>query len=91
MAAFVGALPNKVMLLLIDNYDSFVQNLAVIFDDLVVRQLSYATMFIALSNSCDGHNSKGLSYRRSLHSNEAGCSLELVRRLPNNLPLLGFA
>jgi anthranilate synthase component II len=90
MAAFAGALPNNVMLLLIDNYDSFVQNLARYFRRLGCETTVVRNDAFSVEQLLNWPQLQGIILSPGpCTPNEAGCSLELVRRLPNDLPLLG--
>lgn len=77
------------MLLLIDNYDSFVHNLARYF-----RRLGEETLVVR-NDQIDAAGVRRLAPAAVVLSPgpctpaEAGCSLELVRQLQRDLPLLG--
>ena len=77
------------MILVIDNYDSFVHNLA-----RYVRELGFATEVVR----CDALSVDQVAARRPSHivispgpctPNEAGVSVPLVRRLGPEIPILG--
>ena len=77
------------MILVIDNYDSFVHNLA-----RYVRELGFATEIVR----CDALSVDEIAARRPSHilispgpctPNEAGVSVPLVRRLGPEIPILG--
>ena len=77
------------MILVIDNYDSFVHNLA-----RYVRELGFATEVVR----CDALSVDQVAARRPTHivispgpctPNEAGVSVPLVRRLGPEIPILG--
>ena len=77
------------MILVIDNYDSFVHNLA-----RYVRELGFATEVVR----CDALTVDEIAARRPSHilispgpctPNEAGVSVPLVRRLGPEIPILG--
>ena len=77
------------MILLIDNYDSFVYNLARYF-----RQLGHATEVVR-NTAIDDAAARTLRPEAVVLSpgpcapQQAGCSLELVRRLHEDVPILG--
>lgn len=77
------------MILLIDNYDSFVYNLARYFE-----LLGHATR-VARSDANDVHTIEQMAPAAIIISpgpctpNEAGCSLDIVRRLGAKFPILG--
>jgi anthranilate synthase/aminodeoxychorismate synthase-like glutamine amidotransferase len=77
------------MVLLVDNYDSFVHNLA-----RYVRRLGLETQ-VARNDSLDVNAVRGLSPGAVILSpgpcspRDAGCSLDLVRELENKIPILG--
>ncbi len=77
------------MILLLDNYDSFVHNLA-----RYVRRLGFATRTVR-SDVVSLDEIRGLSPQAIIISpgpctpNEAGISLEVVRKLAAEIPLLG--
>jgi anthranilate synthase/aminodeoxychorismate synthase-like glutamine amidotransferase len=78
------------MILLIDNYDSFVFNLARYFERLgqetrVVRNDAITIAEISALNPAAVVLSPG-----PCTPNEAGCSLEVVRQLAGRIPLLGI-
>jgi anthranilate synthase/aminodeoxychorismate synthase-like glutamine amidotransferase len=78
------------MILLIDNYDSFVFNLARYFERLgqetrVVRNDAIAAAEIEALNPAAVVLSPG-----PCTPNEAGCSLEVVRQLAGRIPMLGI-
>lgn len=77
------------MILLLDNYDSFVHNLARYF-----RQLGQRTEVVR-SDQIDAQQvlqmaPDGVVISPGPHGpNDAGCSVELIRTAPVNLPILG--
>jgi anthranilate synthase/aminodeoxychorismate synthase-like glutamine amidotransferase len=77
------------MLLLIDNYDSFVHNLARYF-----RRLGQETLVVR-NDAIDAAGALKLGPEAIVISpgpcspNEAGCSLEIVRELTGEVPILG--
>jgi anthranilate synthase/aminodeoxychorismate synthase-like glutamine amidotransferase len=77
------------MILLIDNYDSFVHNLARYFE-----RLGQSTMVVR-NDAIDAVGVRALTPRALVLSpgpctpNEAGCSVQLVRELYRELPILG--
>ena len=77
------------MILLLDNYDSFVHNLA-----RYVRRLGFATRTVR-NDSVSFDEIRGLSPQAIIISpgpctpNEAGISLEVVRKLAAEIPMLG--
>jgi anthranilate synthase component 2 len=77
------------MILLLDNYDSFVYNL-----DRYLKQLGQTTLVVR-SDAITVDAIEGLSVRAMVLSpgpktpDEAGCSLEVVRRLGGRVPMLG--
>ena len=79
----------EVVLLLLDNYDSFVHNLARYF-----RRLGQETLVVR-NDSPDAAGVRKLAPRAIVISpgpcspNEAGCSLEIVREFTGKLPILG--
>jgi anthranilate synthase/aminodeoxychorismate synthase-like glutamine amidotransferase len=79
-----------IMILLIDNYDSFVYNLARYFE-----RLGYATQVVR-NDSIDVASARALAPSALVLSpgpctpNEAGCSLALVRELWQEVPMLGI-
>ncbi len=77
------------MILLIDNYDSFVYNLARYFE-----RLGQSTV-VARNDAIDAQGAAELAPRAIVLSpgpctpNEAGCSLDIVRQLAGRVPILG--
>jgi anthranilate synthase component 2 len=77
------------MILLVDNYDSFVFNLARYFE-----RLGHGTRAVR-NDAIDAEEVARLSPAAVVLSpgpctpNEAGCSMEIVRRLSGKLPILG--
>ncbi len=77
------------MILLVDNYDSFVFNLARYFERLGQRTM------VVRNDAIDAAGARKLRPAALVLSpgpctpNEAGCSLELVRELHGELPILG--
>ncbi|NQU20549.1 MAG: aminodeoxychorismate/anthranilate synthase component II [Candidatus Nealsonbacteria bacterium] len=77
------------MILLIDNYDSFVHNLA-----RYLRRLGHST-YVARNTAIDAAGVRALAPDAIVLSpgpcmpQQAGCSLELVRRFHAELPILG--
>src|SRR5580698_9233057 len=77
------------MLLLIDNYDSFVFNLARYFERLGQETLVVRNDAITVEGVLElGPDALVLS-PGPCSPTEAGCSLELVRQLGERLPILG--
>lgn len=78
------------MILVIDNYDSFVHNLARYF-----RQLGCETVVVR-NDKIDVEQVKRLSPQAIVISpgpctpNEAGCSIELVKQFGSTIPILGI-
>ena len=78
------------MILLIDNYDSFVYNLARYFERLG------QTTHVVRNDAIDAAQAAALRPRAIVLSpgpctpNEAGCSLETVERLHQHVPILGI-
>lgn len=79
----------RLMILLLDNYDSFVYNL-----DRYLQRLGQATLVVR-SDSISVDSISRLNVSAILISpgpkapNEAGCSLEVIRKLGKHIPILG--
>ncbi|MDX1946198.1 MAG: aminodeoxychorismate/anthranilate synthase component II [Pirellulaceae bacterium] len=77
------------MILLIDNYDSFVHNLARYFERLGERTVVVRNDAIAASEIEDRRPDAIVLSPGPCTPSEAGCSLEVVRRFTGRAPILG--
>jgi anthranilate synthase component 2 len=78
------------MILLIDNYDSFVYNLARYFERLGHATEVIRNTAIDFQGVRDLHPAAMVLSPGPCTPDEAGCSLELVRQLHTELPILGI-
>jgi len=77
------------MILLIDNYDSFVHNLARYFQRLGQETLVVRNTDIDPAGVCELHPQAVVLSPGPCTPTEAGCSLEVVRQLSSQVPILG--
>jgi anthranilate synthase component II len=77
------------MILLIDNYDSFVHNLARYFERLGVETLTVRNDATSVADVRRIQPQAIILSPGPCTPNEAGCSVELVRELHRELPILG--